>query len=113
MNIIDVGKDFSPTLTNRDKRQRDGKHTAIEFRDKFLSDLNNKEAWKDNNPFIELDFSHVSKMGPSWANEAFAYFTKFVPPDKVRSKIVFKNISKVKSAIIDQELNAGYKTRSA
>lgn len=109
MRTIDVGKDFDPILTNRDERQRDGKYNAIDFRKKFLSDLDNEEAWKNDSLTIVIDFSNVSKMGPSWANEAFAYFTKYAKPNKIIKKIVFENISRVKLAIIKQELEAGYK----
>ena len=59
--------------------------------------------------FITLDFSGVKKIGPSFANEAFGYFTKFgVKPDMILKKINFKNISDVHMLIIKEELDAGY-----
>ncbi len=108
MEKIDIGKEFYSRLTNRDDKQRDGKYNGIEFRNKFLSGLYNDKAWKDDSVFIELDFSNVSKMGPSWANEVFAYFTKYGTPSKVLQKIKIVNISRVKRSIIEQELEAGY-----
>ena len=37
--IVDVKKQFYHRLTNRDENQGDGKHTAKDFREKFLSTL--------------------------------------------------------------------------
>lgn len=108
MKTIDIGEDFFPRLTNRDTRQRDGKYTAVEFREKYLSELDKEEAWKDDSLYINLDFKNVSKMGPSWANEVFAYFTKYSRPEKVLDKIRLINISRVKKSIIKQELDSGY-----
>ena len=108
MYKIDVGEDFHHRLTNRDKHQRDGKYTGLEFREKYLSELYNSEVWENDIPFIELDFSNVTKLGPSWANEVFAFFTQYAKPKRILSKIKLKNISKVKKAIIEEELAAGY-----
>ena len=108
MKTIDIKSQFSDSLTNRDEFQRDGKFTGVEFREKFLKELDNAEAWMDNNPFITLDFSNVKRLGPSWANEVFAFFTKFANPKQILKKIVFKNISAVKLAIIEKEIETGY-----
>lgn len=108
MRTIDIGVEFSAVLTNRDHRQRDGKHTAIEFRQDYLSELDTEAAWIDDSQAVILDFSKVTKMGPSWANEALAYFTKYASPDRIIKKISFINISRVKKAIILQELESGY-----
>ena len=111
MKIVNVGKEFYPRLANRDKLQGDSKHTAAEFRDTFLKDLDNKAAWDSGDPYITLDFSEVKKIGPSFANEAFAYFAKYTSPEVIFKKILFTNISNVQRAIIDIELNTGYKKR--
>ncbi len=108
MRIINVGDEFYHRLANRDERQGDGKHTAIEFRNKFLTKLANKEAWKNDEAFVTFDFSAVKKIGPSFANEAFAYFTIFAKKDEILEKILFKNITTVQMSIINVELDAGY-----
>jgi hypothetical protein len=112
LKTVDVGKDFYPRLTNRDERQRDGRHTGRDFRTNYLAELlDNKEAWRDDSTVIELDFSNVTKMGPSWANEVFAYFAKYEKPKSILKKIRLTNISRVKQAIIEQEIEAGYSKR--
>lgn len=105
---IDVGKEFYHRLANRDKHQCGGYHSAEDFRDEYLAELCNEEAWKDNSEFIVLDFSHVKKLGPSFANEAFAFFTQFAKPERILKKIRFVNISDVKMMIIRTELESGY-----
>jgi len=108
MKTVDVGKEFFAQLTNRDCRQREGKHTAIEFRAKYLSELDSEEAWKGDDVFIELDFQNVIRMGPSWANEVFAYFTQYARPERILKKIRLINISRVKRSIIEQEIETGH-----
>lgn len=108
MPTIDVGKEFYHRLANRDKNQGDGKHTAIDFRKRFLSDLDNSEFWKTSSEPIILDFKNVKKIGPSFANEAFGYFTKYVKPKDFLKKIQFANISKVQMLIIEEELESGH-----
>lgn len=106
---VDVGKQFYHRLANRDQRQGDGKYSAVEFRDKYLKFLDNEEAWRTDKEEIVLDFTNVKKIGPSFANEAFAYFTKYAKPERIFKKIVFKNISQVQRMIIHEELDTGYK----
>ncbi len=108
---VDVGKEFSPSLTNRDHLQRDGKNTGVDFRKKYLISLDDKGEWQNSSTFITLDFGNVKRLGPSWANEVFAYFTKYANPELVLKKISIKNISRVKESIIKQELNTGYYER--
>jgi len=108
MKTINVGVEFSPSLTNRDKQQRDGTFTGVEFREKYLSALDVDDEWKDEKIFVELNFRDVKRLGPSWANEVFAYFTKYGRPSQVLRKIKLVNISRVKEAIIQQELDTGY-----
>lgn len=109
MNTIDVGKDFYHRLANRDKNQGDGKHTAIEFRNKYLAPFDNAEAWKSaTQNRITLDFKYVKKIGPSFANEAFAYFTKYTSPSSFLKKVIFVNIDEVHKLIIEEELESGY-----
>ena len=92
--MIDVGEVFSTRLVNSNNFHGDGTHTALEFRYKYLSELDSTNAWKDESTSVGLDFSKVVKISPSFANEAFAYFTKYVGNDykKIFSKIVFTNI---------------------
>lgn len=105
---IDVGTEFYHSLTNRNYQQRDGKNTGVGFRETYLSELDTDEAWKDDSGFIILDFTNVKKMGPSWANEVFAYFTKYAKPKIILKKIKLENISRVKKSIIQNELEGGY-----
>lgn len=108
MKTIDVGKDFYHRLANRDQYQGEGTHTAVEFRGKFLSELDNNDAWKSDSPFVVLDFKNVAKIGPSFANEAFAFFTSFAKPSLIKKRIMFRNISKIQEMIISEELETGY-----
>ncbi|WP_034628626.1 STAS-like domain-containing protein [Desulfocurvibacter africanus] len=111
MRTINVASDFSSRLDNRNERQGDGQHTAIDFRRRYLEPLDNAEAWKNLNVFIALDFNDVLSLGPSFANEAFAYFTKYARPESIRKKIRFLNMSIVKAMILNQELEKGYSKR--
>lgn len=106
---IDVGKEFYHRLANRDEKQGDGKHTAIEFRKRFLAFLDDKKVWEDGDPSIILNFRNVDKLGPSFANEAFAYFAQFAKPERILQKIVFKEISNIKILTIKEELETGYR----
>ncbi|MCP5245195.1 MAG: DUF4325 domain-containing protein [Burkholderiales bacterium] len=108
MKYVDVGKEFSSSLTNRDEYQRDGKFTGLDFRTKFLNGLDDKEQWENDNVFITLDFGNVKRVGPSWSNEVFAYFTKFGKKEHILKKIKLENISRVKLAIIMKEIETGY-----
>ena len=108
MKEVDVGREFHYRLANRNRYQGDGKNTAEQFRKKYLSNLDKEEAWKDDKTSITFNFGNVKKIGPSFANEAFAYFTKYTSPEDIKKKIVFKNISHVQELIIDEELESGY-----
>ena len=107
---IDIGKVFFHKLANRNHLQGDGKHTAIEFRNKFLKDLDTDEWWLNPNLRIELDFGNVELIGPSWANEIFAYYlTKGLNKKQVLEKIICLNLTKTKTVIINRELDQGYR----
>jgi len=109
LKTIDVGEDFYARLANRDDKQGDGKHNAVQFRLKYLSDLDSKEEWgKGLPPFICFDFANVRKIAPSFANEAFSYFTQYADPKEILSRITFKNITAVKMQIIEIELKTGF-----
>lgn len=101
--------DFCKRLTNRNKSQGDGEHTAEEFRGKYMSDCMTGDFWNSKQT-ITFDFSDVIKIGPSFANEAFAYFMgKYnVNKEKFNEHIKFINISRVQKLIIQQELDSGY-----
>ncbi len=105
---IDVGKEFSQRLVYRDKQQGEGTFNASEFREKYLKDLENNDWWQDDSKYIELDFSNVKTLSPSWANEAFAYYTSDHKPKMIFKKIRFVNISNVKEAIIKLEVDTGH-----
>lgn len=104
---IDIGSEFSDYLVNRNKLQGDGSFTAIEFREKFLQELENEHWWNSNNT-ITLNFKNVVTLGPSWANEVFAFYTDKYAKDLIKKKIIFKDLSVVKREIIDQEIDSGY-----
>ena len=87
MKQIDVGKDFSDILTNRDENQRDGAKNGVEFRNKYLSELDDQKNWNNDSSMIELDFRHVKRLGPSWANEVFAYFTREHKPESILKRL--------------------------
>lgn len=107
MDSIKVATDFYHKLTNRNKKQGDGLHTAEEFRKKYLARCDNKPFW-DGTEKVVFDFTDVVKIGPSFANEAFAYFMKITNKNKFNAHIKFENISKVQQLIIQQELDSGY-----
>ena len=62
MTTIDVGVVFYHRLANRDSKQGDGKHTAVEFRTRFLSSLDNPQIWKSSSEPTILDFKNVKKI---------------------------------------------------
>jgi|JI8StandDraft_1071087.scaffolds.fasta_scaffold488462_2 hypothetical protein len=108
---INVVEKFSDRLVNRNRFQGDGRFTAEDFRRKFLKFLDNEAAWLGDEPAIIFDFSEVDNIGPSFANEAFAYFIKYAPPEKILKKIQFVNISKVKMGVITEELDTSFHNR--
>ncbi|HLD99860.1 MAG TPA: STAS-like domain-containing protein [Bdellovibrionota bacterium] len=84
--------------------------TGVEFREQFLQDLESSEWWSDPKKTLVLDFAGVTRLGPSWANEVFAYYTKDNrKPDEILQKIQLKNISPVKLETIQVELKNGYR----
>ena len=105
---VDVGKDFSHELINRDETQGDGLFTGKQFRAKYLGYLDNREVWNSNPEQIILDFNSVDVLLPSFANEAFAYYTLYAKPRQILDVIKFENITNVKKQIIDIELESGY-----
>lgn len=109
MKTVDVGKEFYHRLTNRDEYQADGQHTAVDFRKKYLSDLDKAEAWTKSGELIILDFANVKKIGPSFAHEAFGYFMKYTDPAGFVKKVKLTNISDVFKMIIEVELESAFK----
>ncbi len=108
MAIVDVGNDFYHRLANRDNHQGDGLHNAIEFREKYLSELDNKNVWSSGREFITLDFINVKKIGPSFANAAFGHFMQHTDPSTFLKVVKFINITDVHLLIIKAELDSGY-----
>jgi hypothetical protein len=108
---IDVGSDFYYRLVYRDERLGDRLHNARAFRKKYLIQLDNKDAWEGNPAPVIFDFSNVLTIGPSFASEAFAHFTQYATPQKIRQVIQFINISFVHKTIIDEEIDSGFSSR--
>lgn len=108
MRTIDVGKDFYFRLANRNRFQGDGKFNAEDFRRKYLKDLDNPDVWKKADKIITFDFTNIKKIGPSFANEAFAYFMEYTDPENFLQKIIFENATEVQLMIIKKELESGY-----
>ena len=103
-------KVFSKILRNRNKNQTDGQNTGEDFRKKYLEELDSKDWWDDDNKKIILDFEDVITIGPSWANEVFAYFCKFnVDSKKFFEKIIIKNLSNIKEETIKTEIDGGHR----
>lgn len=109
MKVIKVSE-FSKILRNRNTLQTDGLNTGEDFREKYLKDQDNQEWW-NSDEVVCFDFSDILTLGPSWANEVFAYFTKFknVDEKKFFKKFTFKNISTVKLKTIQMEVRDGYR----
>lgn len=107
---LDIGKVFYHKLLNRNELQGDGKNTAVDFRVKYLGDLDSEAWWKSSNSKIELDFANVEVIGPSWANEIFAYYLgKGVKKKDILEKIICLNLTKTKEIIINREIDQGYR----
>ena len=105
MEVIDIGNVFFRRLLNRNHLQGDGKHTAMEFRDKYLVELDDTSWWKDKTKKIELNFENVEVLGPSWTNEIFTYYLdKGIKPKQILKKIRCSHLSKTKEMIIHMEL---------
>lgn len=104
--LIDVGKEFYHRLANRNEHQGDGKNNAQEFRQKYLDEFDDEKVWREAQKTITLDFSNVKKIGPSFANEAFAYFVRYAKPKQILNQIQFINISKIQLLIIEEELDS-------
>lgn len=108
IRTIEIAKEFSDYLVNRNERQGDGTKTGVEFRATFLKPLESDEWWNDDKETLVLDFDRVSTIGPSWANEVFAYYTDKHSVGEIRSKILLKNLSPIKKEIVDIEIESGY-----
>ena len=110
METIIISKVFSHRLQNRNKHQGDGSFNGEDFRNKYLKNFDNESIWKTpDKDIIILDFEGVTRLGPSWANEVFAYFTQYAKPDLILEKIKIINITQVKFETIKKELDEGYK----
>ena len=99
--IIIYAAQFSDKLVNRNSCY--GMNNAVHFREKYLSELQNN--WNTGKINYIIDFEGVEKMSPSFANEAFAYFTQFGP---IENKIQFRNMTYVQYEILEMELKNGY-----
>lgn len=109
--IIDIGRQFGSRLLYRSSEpanERTRSNGGIEFRMRFMSELETPEFWSDKTRMITLDFKNVDTLGPAWANEVFAYWAQCRLPADVKNKIKCINITEVKQAVIDIELDHGY-----
>lgn len=106
--MIAIADEFSHDLMFRFKKQ-DKKFSAEAFREQFLSALNAQEWWANSNSKIIINFENVDTLTPSWANEAFAYYTKSLAnPSQIKERIDFQNLSTIKRQIIEREIQRGY-----
>ena len=105
--IIDIGKDFYHRLANRNKKQGDGKHTAVEFFNKYVEKFCNHDLWMadlSDDPFITFDFLNVKRISPGFANEAFCPLLEFATTEKIMEKIKIVNATDIQVYIIKFEL---------
>lgn len=108
---IDIGRQFGSRLLYRSSEpanERTRPNGGVEFRMRFMSELETPEFWSDKTRSITLDFSNVETLGPAWANEVFAYWLQRRQSRDVKAKILCINITEVKQAVIDIELDQGY-----
>lgn len=108
---INVAAEFSDYLVNRNNLQGDGTKTGEDFRTQFLLDLENDSWWDKSENIIIFNFKDVRTIGPSWANEVFAYYANKRNKSTVLSHLKFENISPVKLEIIELEIESGYATK--
>src|SRR4051812_35551820 len=80
---IQIADEFSDYLVNRDKYQGDGKYSAQDFRSRFLKELDDQSWWDNPETRVVISFKGVQTLGPSWANEAFAYFLRFATREQI------------------------------
>lgn len=110
MRSVDIGNEFSKIIVNRANYQGNGRNTATEFRNQFLSELEDIRIWKTDDPVIELDFSSVRSISTSFANELFAYYLRYTTSkDRILRKIKLTNLSPLKKNMIEREIEKGYK----
>ena len=102
--VIDVGTDFYYRLIYIDGRLGEKNYNAVKFKEKYLKYLDNKEAWKFMPEQIIFDFKNVKIIGPTFARDAFGYFTKYASAKKVLETILFANISFAHREIITFEI---------
>lgn len=108
MKVVNVATQFSDYLVNRNQHQGDGTFSAVDFRERFLQDLESDDWW-GSAEYITLDFDGVEILGPSWANEVFAYYTsRNKSPEEILKKIRILNLKSVKLNIVQDELRTGY-----
>lgn len=77
VKAIDVGKDFSERL---------GRINAKCFRKQYLSSLDNKEIWQNEDVEVILDFKNVRVITPSFVEESFGYFKRYVGSELILKK---------------------------
>lgn len=98
MNVVNVSLEFGSRLA--------GSQEGEEFRKKFLSSLDNEDAWESDDEAITFNFTDVDKISPSFATYAFGYFTKYATVEKVADRIKFESINRVHRMIIEEEIKS-------
>ena len=107
--IVDVGREYSSRLTDRTYEQSANPCNAYHFRQRYLPPPDSLDAWERAASTIEPAFSGVRNIGPGFADEAFAYFVRYVSsPDDIFDRIRISNVSSVKLAIIRNEVCAAF-----
>jgi len=106
MKKLDVGKDFHHRLVARFEPYNNT-HTAKHFKDKYLAALDDQDFWKNpKEPFIELDFTNVDVISPSFARAVFAHYLQYTDEKTILRVIKLTNITTVKKQIIQIEFEA-------
>jgi epoxyqueuosine reductase QueG len=108
---VDIGTEFNTALLYRSSTQ--GPNSGEDFRKKYLSRLDNNDAWqwKTSDVFVVLDFKNVEVLSPSFADEAFGYFTKYANNIDIFKRIIV-NIKRIHEEIIKEEVNECWLNRN-
>lgn len=96
--VIKMAEVLGETLNSREE--------ARTFRLNYLSKTDN--LIHDTH----IDFDGVNILSPSFANEAFVYFTKREKYPVEKRKLSFFNLTRVQQAIIAHEFEEGYLGKS-
>lgn len=103
--VVKIARDFSSALRyGIPNNPQEIPYSAKAFRDLFLKEFDNQEAWQDDNVGVILDFRGVERLSPSFAYHAFAYFRKYAQSERIMRKFHRTNITSLQKQVIDLEL---------